>query len=122
MLHRDYFPFLPTLRSKPQGPVDHPLLEGVAPDGWWEQSASELFGSAEVIAHLLRDASDCGVPIMTPFAGFCAFSAGYINSYISYFPNMNLGRSRNGFENTNFCLEYLKEFRHVWNIADGWVS
>ncbi|KND88338.1 hypothetical protein TOPH_06920 [Tolypocladium ophioglossoides CBS 100239] len=39
MLHSEYFPFLPTLESEPQGPVDHPRLEAPAPAGWWEESA-----------------------------------------------------------------------------------
>lgn len=121
MLHREYMPFLPTHESVPQGPVEKPLLEARAPDGWWEESAAELFASAENIAWLLHEASECGVPLMTPFVGFCAFSAGYLLVYIYRFPNMNLGRSPRAEECMNMCLDYLEEFRHIWKIADGWV-
>ena len=121
MLQREYVPFLPTPESVPQGPVDRPLLEATAPAGWWEQNANELFDAAENIARLLHEASECGVPLMTPFSGFCAFSAGYILVYIYRFPNMNLGRSTQAEEAMNMCFDYLEEFRHIWKIADGWV-
>lgn len=122
MLHREYFPFLPTLGSEPQGPVDHPRLEAPAPPGWWEESARQLFGAAESIARILHEASECGVHLMTPFAGFCAFSAGYICLYVFRFPRMNLGRSPDAEACLGMCLAYLHQFRHVWPIADGWVS
>ncbi len=122
MLHREYFPFLPTLEMEPQGPVDHPRLEAPAPPGWWEESARQLFGAAENIARVLHEASECGVHLVTPFAGFCAFSAGYICLYVYRFPRMNLNRSPEAEACLQMCLRYLEEFRHVWTIADGWVS
>ncbi|KAG5979610.1 hypothetical protein E4U55_004954 [Claviceps digitariae] len=122
MLHREYFPFLPTLESEPRGPVEEPMLEAPAPDGWWHESARQLFGAAERIATILHEASECGVHLMTPFAGFCAFSAGYLNLYVSKYPRMNLNRSPNAKECLNMCLDYLEKFRHVWNIADGWIK
>lgn len=121
MLHREYVPFLPTLESEPQGPVDHPMLEASAPPGWWEDSAQELFGAAEHIGKILCEASECGVHLMTPFAGFCAFSAGYVNLYAYRFPRMNLNRSPGAEKCLNMCLDYLHEFSRVWRIADGWV-
>jgi hypothetical protein len=121
MLHREYTPFLPTRESVPVGPVDPPRLEAPAPAGWWENSSAELFDAGEKIAMLLHEASECGVHLMTPFAGFCAFSAGYVLGYVYRFPKMNLGRSPRAEEYMNMCLNYLEEFRHVWPIADGWV-
>lgn len=121
MLHREYFPFLPTTESEPRGPVDQPMLEATAPEGWWNESARQLFGGAEHIAMILHEASECGVHLMTPFAGFCAFSAGYLNLYVSEYPRMNLNRSPRGKECLKMCLDYLEQFRHVWKIADGWV-
>ena len=120
-LHREYFPFLPTSESEPSGPVDHPMLEAPAPDGWWSDCARQLFGAAENIALVLHEASECGVQLMTPFAGFCAFSAGYINLYLSRYPRMNLNRSPRARECLAMCLDYLQTFRKVWCIADGWV-
>jgi hypothetical protein len=122
MLYREYTPFLPTPESVPRGPVDHPVLEAPAPPGWWENGAAELHGAAEQIARVLHEASECGVHLMTPFAGFCAFSAGYVLIYVYHFPNMNLGRSPHAEECMNMCLDYLAEFRKVWKIADGWVG
>ncbi|KAE8381866.1 hypothetical protein BDV26DRAFT_278475 [Aspergillus bertholletiae] len=122
MLHREYFPFIPTTESGPRGPVDHPLLEAEAPVGWWESSALELFSAAEHIARLLHEASECGAHLMTPFVGFCAFSASYMNLYIYRFPRMNLGRTPEAEQLMNFCLAYLEEFRHVWKLGEAWVS
>lgn len=122
MLHREYTPFLPTPESTPQGPVDKPLLEAPAPAGWWSYNAFEIFNAAENVARLLHEASECGVPLMTPFAGFCAFSAGYVLVYVHRFPKMNLGRSPKAEECMNMCFDYLEEFRHVWKIADGWIK
>lgn len=121
MLHREYFPFMPTAESGPRGPVDHPLLEAEAPVGWWESSALELFSAAEHIARLLHEASECGAHLMTPFVGFCAFSASYMNLYIYRFPRMNLGRSPQAEQLMNFCLAYLEDFRHVWKLGEAWV-
>ncbi len=122
MLHREYTPFLPTRESVPQGPVDKPLLEATAPVGWWEENSAQLFGSAECIARLLHEASECGVPLATPFAGFCAFSAAYVLIYVDNFPKMNLNRSPHAEDYKYMCLDYLESFRKIWTIADGWVS
>lgn len=122
MLHREYFPWLPNNNSVPRAPVDPPHLEAEAPANWWENSAAELFGAAENIALLLSEASECGVHLMTPFAGFAAVSAGFCNLYVSRFPKMNLGRSLRARELSDSCIAYLRDFRQVWSIADSWVS
>lgn len=122
MLHREYFPWLPNNDSIPRAPVDPPLLEAEAPPRWWEDSAAELFGAAENISLLLNEASECGVHLMTPFAGFCAFSASFCNIYVTQFPKMNLGRSLRSRELEDVCNAYLQDFRQVWSIADSWVS
>ncbi|KAM0417228.1 hypothetical protein ACHAPT_012739 [Fusarium lateritium] len=122
MLHREYFPFLPTAESTPRGPVDPPLLEAEAPPGWWEDSAKELYGAAEQIACLLQEASECGIPLMTPFSGFCAFTACFLNLYVFRFPKMNLGRSPRAEQLMNWGLEYLEEFQNAWELAGGWIK
>ncbi|WAO90020.1 Zn(2)-C6 fungal-type domain-containing protein [Fusarium falciforme] len=122
MLHREYFPFLPTAESTPQGPIHPPLLEAEAPPGWWEDSAKELYGAAEQIACLLQEASECGIPLMTPFSGFCAFTACFLNLYIFRFPKMNLGRSPRAEQLMNWGLEYLEEFQNAWELAGGWIK
>ncbi|KAJ5102602.1 hypothetical protein N7532_003131 [Penicillium argentinense] len=122
MLHREYFPFMPTGVSAPRGPIDPPTLEAESPEGWWEASSFELFGAAENIARLLHDASECGAEIISPFVGFCAFSAAYMNLYVFRFPQMNLGRSQNAERNLNYCMTYLENFRQVWKLADSWIA
>ncbi|KAM6507963.1 hypothetical protein FSOLCH5_013163 [Fusarium solani] len=122
MLHREYFPFLPTAESTPQGPIHPPLLEAEAPPGWWEDSAKELYGAAEQITCLLQEASECGIPLMTPFSGFCAFTACFLNLYIFRFPKMNLGRSPRAEQLMNWGLEYLEEFQNAWELAGGWIK
>ncbi|KAJ6075870.1 hypothetical protein N7499_007851 [Penicillium canescens] len=122
MLHREYFPFLPTPASVPRGPVDQPTLEAEAPEGWWDESASVLFGAAAQIAKLLHDASDCGSEMLIPFVGFCAFSAAYMNLYAYLFPQMNLGRSPDAETHLKYCLAYLENFRHVWKLGESWIA
>ncbi|KAG5657459.1 hypothetical protein KAF25_006023, partial [Fusarium avenaceum] len=122
MLHREYFPFLPKADSTPRGPVDPPLLEAEAPPGWWNESARELFNAAEQIACLLQEASECGIPLMTPFSGFCAFTACFLNLYVFRFPSMNLGRSSKAEQLMNWGLEYLEEFQNAWELAGGWIK
>ncbi|WXC40430.1 hypothetical protein SNK03_000259 [Fusarium graminearum] len=122
MLHREYFPFLPIGDMTPRGPVDPPLLEAEAPPGWWDQSARELFSASEQIACLLQEASECGIPLMTPFSGFCAFTACFLNLYVFRYPRMNLGRSTKAEQLMNWGLEYLEEFQNAWELAGGWVS
>ncbi|GFF50479.1 hypothetical protein IFM46972_09054 [Aspergillus udagawae] len=122
MLHREYFPFLPTAVSVPRGPVDQPTLEAEAPEGWWDTSALELFFAAEQIANLLHDASQCGANMLTPFIGFCAFSAAYMNLYIYRFPHMNLNRSLQASTSLEYCRAYLEDFRHVWKLGESWMT
>ncbi|KAH7121599.1 hypothetical protein EDB81DRAFT_700522 [Dactylonectria macrodidyma] len=122
MLHREYFPFLPAPESTPQGPIDHPLLEAEAPSGWWDNSSRELVEAAEFIIGLLTESSECGIPVMTPFSGFCAFSACFINLYVYRFPQMNLNRSPQAKELMEKGLEYLREFQHAWDLGGGWIK
>ncbi|KAK1995550.1 fungal-specific transcription factor domain-containing protein [Colletotrichum falcatum] len=122
MLQREYFPFLPTADMTPQGPIDPPTLEAEAPPGWWEQSAKELFEAAAHLAGILQETSECGAAVMTPFAGFCAFSSCYINLYGFRFPRMTCGYGTRAEELMNSSIEYLKRFREVWDLGDGWLK
>ncbi|OLN97093.1 putative transcriptional regulatory protein C1327.01c-like protein 1 [Colletotrichum chlorophyti] len=122
MLQREYFPFLPTLDMTPQGPIDPPLLEADAPPGWWDESARELFEAAGHVASILQEASECGVAVMTPFAGFCAFSSCYINLYGFRFPRITCGYAPKSEEKMNSSIDYLKKFREVWDLGDGWLK
>ncbi|UQC86513.1 fungal specific transcription factor domain-containing protein [Colletotrichum lupini] len=101
---------------------DPPTLEAEAPPGWWEQSAKELFEAAGHLSSVLREASECGVAVMTPFAGFCAFSSCYINLYGFMFPRIGVGYATRAEEYMNWSIEYLNKFREVWDLGDGWLK
>ena len=113
---------MPHADSGPRGPVEPPVLEAQAPDGWWNESAAELFGAAKNISSILHEASECGADLMTPLVGFCAFNAAYMNLYIFRFPQMNLCRSPDAELHLDYCLSYLEDFQHQWSIGESWVS
>jgi hypothetical protein len=60
--------------------------------------------------------------MLIPFVGFCAFSAAYMNLYVSLFPQMNFGRSPDAKIHLKYCLDFLEKFRHVWKLGESWVS
>ncbi|RGP58420.1 putative fungal specific transcription factor [Fusarium sporotrichioides] len=119
-LCREYIPFLPTPVSRPSGPVDPPLLDDSGPPGWWEDRANDLFTASSNISTLLRQLKDEDACLLTPFAGFCAFSAATMNIYVACFPQMNLGRSSGREADFESDLAYLSEFRTIWPLGTGW--
>lgn len=64
------------------------------------------------------DAASC--PFLTPFAGFCAFSAATMNVYVTCFPRINLGRSPGSAADVEANLGYLERFRGRWVMGEGW--
>lgn len=120
-LNREYIPFLPTVESEPKGPVDPPLLEGVAPEGWWENRAHDIFQAAAHITEILQELSNLDSDLLTPFAGFCAFSAGTMNLYIAKFPSMNLGRSVSAASMAESNIKFLNQLKELWKMGTGWV-
>ncbi|KAG9239123.1 putative fungal-specific transcription factor [Amylocarpus encephaloides] len=122
-LNQEYIPFLPTAESEPQGPIDPPLLEAKAPDGWWSDRAMELFDSAQHITLMLRQLDENDCPLLTPYAGFCAFSAATMNIYESCFPRMNLNRSvKTVGRSVEDSMGYLRRFQNVWKMGERWVK
>lgn len=121
-LNREYIPFLPNTESEPQGPVDLPHLQAVAPDGWWKDRAQDLFQAAACITEMLHELSLLDSRMFTPFTGFCVFSAATMNIYIAAFPRMNLGRSHNAAALAEISVKYLDEFKGFWKMGNGWVS
>ncbi|KAF0330653.1 putative transcriptional regulatory protein [Colletotrichum asianum] len=111
-----------SLEDPPKGPIDPPLLEDAAPPGYWDESAREFFGAAQHLGSILQEASDCGVAVMTPFAGFCAFSSCFVNLYGFTFPRITLGYAPRAEELMNTGIEYLKSFSEVWDLGDGWLK
>ncbi|KAJ5889068.1 fungal specific transcription factor domain-containing protein [Penicillium taxi] len=119
-LNREYIPFLPTLNSKPQGPVDPPVLPAVAPTNWWSDRARELFYCAEAITLILQELIDLESPLLTPFSGLCTFSAATMNLYVSAFPSMNLGRSPNATAMAKLNIIHLNEFKRLFKMGKRW--
>ncbi|TVY52771.1 putative transcriptional regulatory protein, partial [Lachnellula cervina] len=119
-LNREYIPFLPSSTSKPQGPIDPPLLKATSPDNWWSERAADLFHAAKCITTILDELNEVDSPLITPFAGFCAFSAATMNLYVAAFPQMNLGRSKDATALAEHNIAYLDKFRQIWKIGAGW--
>ncbi|KAH8817122.1 putative fungal-specific transcription factor [Xylogone sp. PMI_703] len=119
-LNREYIPFLPTAESEPRGPVDPPLLEASAPNSWWKDRAWDLFHAAETITDLLQELGELDRSLLTPFTGFCAFSAAAINVYVEAFPRMNLGRSIRASALVELNVAYFDKFCRSWKIGNGW--
>lgn len=103
------------------GPTDAPLLSGVPPEGWWDNNAQEIFGAAECISRILLELNEHDAPLVSPFAGFCAFQAAALHIYTSAFPNLNRGRSLEASTLAKRSIDYLKGFADNWKRADGWV-
>lgn len=119
-LGREYIPFLPTPDSEPSGPTDAPLLEAEAPQGWWTNRAAELFFGAAHITSISQQLDEANASLLTPFAGFCNFAAATMNIYVSCFPNMNHGRSREAEAMVSSNIDYLDRFKALWPMGSGW--
>lgn len=84
ILHREYIPFIPLRSPKPQGPLDPPTFspeDYSIPEGFWEQSARELFRSARDVIDLLRICQEWGVLVETPIVGFATYTAAFTGRY-----------------------------------------
>jgi hypothetical protein len=107
--------------SEPTGPIDPPHLEAPSPASWWPDRADDLFSAAKCITTILEELDEIDSALLTPFAGFCAFSAATMNLYVAAFPKMNLERSHDAAALVELNITYLDKFRRVWKIGNGWV-
>ena len=120
-LHREYIPFLPTSESEPRGPIDPPLLKELAPEGWWQKGSADLFQAAANITDILEELVTTDTPLMSPFAGFCAFSAATVNLYAAAFPCISRQQSSGAALAAQKNFAYLEKFRDLWKMGEGWV-
>jgi hypothetical protein len=121
-LGREYTPLLPTPESVPRGPVDPPLLDDIPPENWWVDRANELFESAAHITNLLEQLEGLGSPLVTPFAGFCSFTATTGNVYVNNFPRMGPGSDASTTAKlVETGVSYLDRFTALWKMGEGWV-
>ncbi|EKG19574.1 hypothetical protein MPH_03438 [Macrophomina phaseolina MS6] len=142
ILHREYIPFIPLRSPKPQGPLDPPTFppeDYSIPEGFWEQSARELFKSARDVIDLVRICQEWGVLVETPIVGFATYTAAFTGVYAINFPWMDPQgymckgtQSRDpvksetgdspGAEAARKALEIISQMRRALHMADGWFS
>ncbi|KAL3426336.1 fungal specific transcription factor domain-containing protein [Phlyctema vagabunda] len=106
----------------PRGPIDPPVLSDTAPEAWWENGARDIFDAAASITRILQELEESNALLMTPFTGFCAFSAATMNIYVLNFPAMNLGRSEDAAELLELNISYLQRFKALWPLGEGWYK
>ncbi|KAE8145931.1 C6 transcription factor [Aspergillus avenaceus] len=132
VLHRTYIPFLPVRCAEPVGPLDEPMFPGEkagAPDGFWRESARELFNAARQTMDLVGTCQDRGVLVENPLVGFAVYNAAFIGIYAAHFPHMDpegvLSSTPNS-ENqqcqtqTRKALDILRSMRMRLKMAQGW--
>ena len=76
--------------------------------------------SAVQIVKLLEDLEQADASLLTPFAGYCSFSAATINIYINCYPRYNLGRSPDSAATLAVNMAFLDRLRKVLPMGEGW--
>lgn len=90
MLHREYIPFIPIRCTGPTGPLDEPTFpetEYKVPDGFWEESAEQVFLAAKDIVELIELCGD-KLP-MSSLVMFSVWTASFVGIYAHHFPQMD---------------------------------
>lgn len=90
MLHREYIPFIPIRCTGPAGPLDEPTFpesEYKVPDGFWEESAEQVFLAAKDIVELIELCGD-KLP-MSSLVMFSVWTASFVGIYAHHFPQMD---------------------------------
>ncbi|OAQ60352.1 C6 transcription factor [Pochonia chlamydosporia 170] len=89
MLHREYIPFIALRCKEPSGPLDEPTFQpDMVPEGFWHESAKELFDASRVVIDLIELCGD-EMP-HSPLAAFVIYTTGFNGMYARYFPQMDV--------------------------------
>lgn len=134
VLHRAYIPFLPLRCSEPVGPLDEPTFpmdKYSTPEGFWRDSARELFKAARQMTDLVVTCHERGVLVENPLVGFAIYNAAFIGVYAAHFSHMDqegymCSRSATpdagsqGPAQARKSLEILREMRPRLRMAVGW--
>ncbi|PGG95718.1 hypothetical protein AJ79_09909 [Helicocarpus griseus UAMH5409] len=135
VLHRSYMPFLPFRCLDPQGPFDEPCFPHVAPEGFWRDSARELFKAARQMMELVKTCQERGMLMETPMVGFAIYNAAFIGVYAAHFNQMDQegymsskpgstdvvpGLGSQGQADVRRAIEILGEMRSRLKMAAGW--
>ncbi|KAK2784077.1 hypothetical protein FQN52_009347 [Onygenales sp. PD_12] len=138
VLHRPYMQFLPLRCADPQGPIDEPCFPPEkchVPEGFWRDSARELFKAARQMTELVKACQDRGVLMETPLVGFAIYNAAFIGVYAAHFNNMDQegymcskpnstdvvpGFGGQGQVEVRRAIETLAEMRPRLKMTNGW--
>lgn len=130
VLHRAYIPFLPLRCSEPVGPLDEPVFpadKANTPDGFWRDSARELFRAARQMIDLAVTCQERGALVENPLIGFAIYNAAFVGIYATHFPHMDqegvLGAKLGdgpGKTHARKALDILLEMRPRLKMAVGW--
>ncbi|KAL2853460.1 fungal-specific transcription factor domain-containing protein [Aspergillus pseudoustus] len=130
ILHRAYVPFLPVRCAEPVGPLDEPVDKAGMPEGFWRDSARELFAAARHLMDLLITCQERGVLVENPLVGFAIYNAAFVGIYAAHFPQMDLDGAlapvyrvdphSQGQVQSRKVLEILRETRPRLKMAAGW--
>lgn len=126
VLHRAYIPFLPLRCSEPVGPLDEPFPADKAgtPEGFWRESARDLFRAARQMIDLAVTCQERGALVENPLIGFAIYNAAFVGIYATHFPHMDQEGSlaRPGEHGTHIrkALDILREMRPRLKMAAGW--
>ncbi|CAM1503085.1 Fc.00g078610.m01.CDS01 [Cosmosporella sp. VM-42] len=88
VLEREYLPFLPIRCGAPQGPLDpRMVLLTEVPDGFWEESAGNIFGAARDIIDIVEICRE-KLP-QSSLTLFTVWTAAFVGIYAAHFPHMD---------------------------------
>ncbi|KAL1955504.1 hypothetical protein VTO42DRAFT_8458 [Malbranchea cinnamomea] len=139
VLHRAYLPFMPLRHLEPLGPLDEPSFppdKYNVPEGFWRDSAREVFKASRQMMELVRICSDRGVLMETPLVGFAIYNAAFMGVYAAHFNNMDQegylcskpnstdvipGLGGQGQADVRKAIEILAEMRSRLKMATGWL-
>lgn len=133
-LHRAYLPFLPLRCSEPIGPLDDPIFSSDrvnAPEGFWQESAKELFKAARQMTDLAVTCQERGVLVENSLIGFAIYNAALVGLYAIHFPHMDQdgylrgsrpapGETNQDQAQTRKALNIVRDLRHRLKMAVGW--
>ncbi|CAG8079577.1 unnamed protein product [Penicillium olsonii] len=137
VLHRAYIPFLPLRCNEPVGPLDEPLFpndkSSGTPDGFWRDSARELFRAARQMIDLVATCQSRGALVENPLVGFAIYNAAFIGLYGNHFSHMDpdglMGAKppptshdshQLGSVQARKALDIIREMRPRLRMAVGW--
>ena len=132
VLHRANLPFLPLRCNEPVGPSDDsPFAEkSTAPDGFWRESARQLFKAGRHMTDLVLTCQERGMLVENPLVGFAVYNAALLGIYAGHFPQMDpegllapkpgAVPEHQGQMQARKTLDILREMRMRLKMARGW--